>query len=146
MPTVSRPMTGEEREIMQAGVDRIYRIFKERVSNGRSKDMDYVETVAKGRVWTGSQALERGLVDQLGGVNDAIELAAEMANLDEYRVKAFPKQKDPFEQLIKELTGEASIYFTKRELGPVYPYFQQIKEIGKMQGIQAKLPFELSIY
>ncbi len=146
MGTVSRPMTEEERIIWQREIDRIYMDFKERVASGRGMTLEYVDSIAQGRIWTGYQAKANGLVDGIGGLDDAINIAAEKAGLTEYSLKDYPKQKDPFEKLMEEFGGKTQTYFMKAKLGTYYAAWEKIIELEKMKGVQARLPFELEIY
>jgi protease-4 len=102
-----RAMTAEERTIFQGEVDRTYEEFVQKVAEGRGMDTATVHRLAQGRVWSGLQALENGLVDTLGGLEDAIELAAHRAGLEEYSIESFPEAKSPFDKL-RELLGAKS--------------------------------------
>ncbi|WP_343302738.1 signal peptide peptidase SppA [Chitinophaga niabensis] len=143
--TTSRPLTEKEKLMVQRSVDTIYATFKHRVTEGRKLDATVVDSIAQGRVWTGIQAREMGLVDRLGGIDDAVNCAARMANVAEVKIVSFPKQKDPYQQLLKSLGGvRASM--VKEELGEHYQLYQTIKELKKLTGeIQAKLPYNLTI-
>jgi len=143
--TGTKPLSRADSMVVQAFIDTIYRDFKSRVAEGRDMSMEAVEAVAQGRIWTGVQAKEKGLVDVIGSLDDAIELAAGMAGLEGYKRKEFPKQKDPFEELMKELTGEVKVRWLKRELGENYSYYERVKGLQDFHGIQARLPFELNI-
>jgi len=97
-------------------------------------------------VWLGVDALDLGLVDQLGGLEDAVAYAAEQAGLgDEYRLSEYPKQKDFFEQLIGEIMGNAKARAIESELGAFTVYYNQYQNIRSMEGIQARLPFVYTI-
>lgn len=144
--TLTRPMRQDEKEIIQGGVDKVYKTFKERVSEGRGMSVDYVDSVGQGRVWTGVQAKNLGLVDVLGGLDDALEIAAFKAGIEEYGVKEYPEVKDLREQLIKSLTGEVKIRIFKTLAGEQYQVFTQIEELKKWQGIQTRMPFEIQVY
>jgi len=100
-----KPFSADERQIIQTYVNRFVDIFYTRCAEGRSKTKDEIEAIGQGRVWTGSQALQFGLIDRLGGLDDAIKIAAERAELTEYDVASYPKKKDPFSQLMEGLTG-----------------------------------------
>lgn len=93
----------EERRIIQASVNRFYDLFLTRCADGRSKTKDDIDAIGQGRVWTGSQALKNGLVDELGSLDAAVKIAAERAQLTEYDVTAYPKKKDPLARLMEEL-------------------------------------------
>ncbi len=145
-------LNAAEGQIIQQGVDEIYQTFKERVAAGRDMTVEEVDKIAQGRVWTGQKANTIGLVDELGGLNDAIAAAAELADLEDYRVKEYPQTKEPIQQLIDQLTGkedQAKAYTQSRikaELGEeFYKYYQQAKEIKNMKGVQARMPFMIEI-
>lgn len=142
----SRPLTAEERSIIQTVIDSIYLDFKERVASGRSQTVDYIDSIAQGRVWTGTQAMERGLVDAIGSLDDAVAIASAKAGIAEYSLKEYPKQKEPLEMILEEFGSEAESFILKNKLGQYYPVFQKLDEIKRMNGIQARMPFELEIY
>ena len=144
---IDRPMSDEEGMIIQTEIDRIYRIFKERVAKGRGLDMAVVDELAQGRVYSGSDAMELGLVDVMGDLSDAIDIAATKANLgDNYKIKEYPTVKDPFEEFIKELSGQTTMKFEERiaeELGIDIEYIKTIKSMKQWQGAQARLPYTI---
>lgn len=142
----SRPLTAEERSIFQTVIDSIYLDFKERVASGRHQTVEYIDSIAQGRVWTGTQAMARGLVDAIGSLDDAVAIASEKAGLAEYTLKEYPKQKEPLEMILEEFGSEAATFVMKKKLGPYFPVMQKIEEIQRMKGIQARMPFELEIY
>src|SRR5690606_38782022 len=100
------PSTPGEQAILQSEVDQIYETFLERVSEARNMTRDEVNEVAQGRVWTGKQAIEKGLVDEMGDLQHTIALAAERAGISEYRTVSYPRIKDPIYQFLEELTGQ----------------------------------------
>ena len=85
-----------------------------------------VDSIGQGRVWSGEDALEIGLVDLLGGIDDAVEIAANMAEVENYRVVEYPAQKDPVEQMIQELSGQGEEVFLKHRLGAYYKYVKDV--------------------
>jgi protease IV len=107
---------------------------------------EQVDAIGQGRVWTGRDALEIGLVDQLGGLEDAIELAANMANLDKYRIKNLPIQKNPLEVILEELNSQARTSILKNELGENYNYYMEMKSIINTEDIQMRMPMQFEIY
>ncbi|MRG43700.1 signal peptide peptidase SppA [Chitinophaga sp. SYP-B3965] len=143
--STSRPLTEKEKFMVQRSVDTIYATFKNRVTEGRKLQATIVDSIAQGRVWTGIQARKMGLVDRLGGIDDAVNCAARMANVAEVKIVAYPKPKDPYQQFFKSLGGvRASM--VKEELGEHYQLYQTIKELKQLTGeIQAKLPYNLII-
>ena len=142
----SRPFTAEEREVFQYMVEDFYETFITKVGEGRNMTKEEVDEIGQGRVWSGVNALEIGLIDGFGGLEDAIVLAAEAANLESYRVVDFPKLKDPFQQLLEDLQGNVKASILKQELGTEYKYYQNLQYIIKQQGIQARIPYEVNIY
>lgn len=147
--TPVREMTEEEQAIFQASTEDIYETFMTRVKDARGyASLDAVNEIAQGRVWTGKKALEIGLIDRFGGLQDAIGAAASLAGLEEYRTSEYPKQKEPLVKLMEELTGEKaniSEKFVKAELGEYYQYYNQLKTWNEMKGVQAKMPFNIEI-
>jgi len=140
-----------EGKIIQQSVDEVYQTFKERVAAGRDMTVDAVDEVAQGRVWTGQKAATIGLVDELGGLDDAIAAAVELADIEDYRVKEYPQTKEPLQQLLDDIMGkdQTKAYTQSRikaELGEeFYQYYQYAKEIQNMKGIQARMPFMIEI-
>lgn len=143
--TPFRALTPVERDIIQNGVNEIYLDFITKVAEGRGMTTDEVDSIGQGRVWSGEDALEIGLVDILGGIDDAIEIAAGMAEVENYRVVEYPAQKDPFEQMIKELSGQGEEVFLKHRLGQYYEYVKDVEELMQMEGVQARMPYQLYI-
>lgn len=145
---IYRPMNDNEKEMIQGMIDMIYVQFKQRVADGRKLDTAYVDSIAQGRVWTGARAKDIGLVDRFGGLDDAIQCAARMAKLKEYRVTEYPKPKTIFEQLFGE---DEPLTFTKKmkeTLGEDnYKIFKEVKRIKEISGsAQARMPFEIFIH
>lgn len=139
--TILRPLTSVERQVIQTSVEKVYDTFISRVALGRSLTKEYVDSVGQGRVWTGRDALELGLVDVLGGLETAIEISSNMANLQDYRIVNLPKQKDPIEAFFEDLMGgEVSNSFVKKELGEFYETYMELKNINKMDKIQMRMP------
>lgn len=143
--SLTRPMNSFEISLLQNYIEDGYRTFTGRVAQGRGMSPNEVDEVGQGRVWSAENAVEIGLVDQYGGVTDAIKLAKEMAGLERYRVVSLPKIKDPFEEWIKEITGSARMWVLKRELGNAYPIYQQLERIKQTRGILARIPYEIQI-
>ncbi|UEG52332.1 signal peptide peptidase SppA [Mucilaginibacter daejeonensis] len=143
---VSRPLTPEERAILQNEVNRGYDDFTKAVAQGRNKTQAYINSIGQGRVWTGEQAIKIGLVDRLGSINDAIASAAKKAKLKDYKVVGYPEQKSLFKKFGADIESRVSEHFMKAELGDNYSYFQQIKGLQKMMRTpQARLPFVAEI-
>ena len=134
-----RAMTADEMTILQRGVDRIYNDFVNKVASGRKMSKEKVDSIAQGRVWTGTDAIKIGLVDELGGLDKALEIAIKKANLSDYKLVNYPEQKDPFDNILKTLTDEASVYFTQKQLGADYKYYEMVKKVSRYQGMQTRL-------
>lgn len=143
--SVTRPMTPYEEKVITNDVERIYKVFVNHVSEGRSMPEALVDSLGQGRVWSGTDGVKTGLVDLTGGLQDAISIAATMANLEDYRITSLPEQKDPFTQIMEELTGKPSETRLKKELGLLYPYMKELQSLSGMKGVQARLPFILNI-
>jgi protease-4 len=143
---VNRPLTPEERAILQNGVDRGYDEFTRAVANGRHKTQAYINSIGQGRVWTGEQAIKLGLVDRLGNINDAIKCAAKKAKLKNYNLVAYPDQKSIFSKFGTGLSAEMKTHYVKSELGENYKYYEQLKGITQMMRTpQARMPYEIVI-
>lgn len=143
---VMKPLSPFQHAKLNEMVIKIYTDFTELVARTRHLDISYVDSIAKGRVWAGADALGLGLIDELGGIEDAIAYAAEKAELgDNYRISTYPKRKKFLEQLIDELTGQASQTIVKRELGDYYSYYVRLQTLKNMKGVQARLPFFMDV-
>ncbi|MBC9912866.1 signal peptide peptidase SppA [Chitinophaga varians] len=140
--TMSRPLNEVEKRFIQDGVDSIYASFKSRVVAGRKLNPAVVDSIAQGRVWSGTDALRLGLVDRIGGLNEALNCAARLAKVSEYRMVEYPEIKDKLSRLLKNVGGEVQTTMVKREMGVNYDLYQQLKAIQHIPGdVQAKLPF-----
>ena len=139
------PMTTEERAIIQESVEKIYDTFITHVSEGRKMDKSAVDSVGQGRVWSGTDAKALGLVDEIGGLDAAIEIAAKLAKLDKHRTISLPEQKDFMKQIMEDFGEEAKISAVKNELGAAYTYYKEVESLVDMQGVQARLPFSITI-
>lgn len=145
--TVFRPLSETERLVLQHMVDETYQVFVSHVAEGRNLKFAEVDAMAEGRVWSGSNAKERKLVDVFGGLETAIKIAAEKAKLGEkYRITELPKQEEAFAQIMKELTGEVKQRFVRNELGAHYNQYMYIKKMLESDRIQARMPFEISVH
>jgi protease-4 len=144
--SVYRPLSPVERNTLQKMIDETYHTFVTRVSDGRKIPYNTVDQMAEGRVWSGSNAHERKLVDTLGGLTDAVELAARMAKLDNYRVVELPRQEDALSQLMNELSADLSARVLRRELGQTYPAFRHLETLMGGDRIQARIPFDISVH
>lgn len=142
----TRALTTSERDIIQNQVERIYDTFITNVSEGRNMTKAEVDAIGQGRVWTGEDAKELGLVDVLGGLEDAIEIAADMANLENYRISNFPKLKNPIEEIFEDLGAQVTTSLVKKELGESYKYYQQLDNLKSRENIQMRMPMQFEIY
>ena len=142
MPSTTRPLNATEQRFMQAGVDSIYHAFKSRVAIGRKKSIEYIDSIAQGRVWIGADAIKIGLVDRIGTLDDAIASAAKMAKLKGYGIKAYPETKSFIESFMEEYKETAKVKAIKEELGGTqFELFKEIKSIQQMMGApQTRLP------
>jgi len=147
MPSASRPLNDAEKQFIQNSIDTIYTTFKSRVAEGRKLSLPVVDSIAQGRVWTGQRALQIGLVDKLGNINDAVACAARMSKLKEYTLREYPEKKNFIEDLLKNYKEEMKIWTIKEEIGESqFLILQQLKNIRSMVGVpQTRLPFEFSV-
>jgi protease-4 len=151
LPTATRSLTPEEAKRMQASVDTIYMRFKTHVANGRKLSLSDVDTIAQGRVWTGADAKDIGLVDGLGGLDRAILSASRIAKLRNYKVVSYPEPTDKFNLLLKQFSDdsrakEAMKAAIKEELGKGYDWYEQIRSLTKMNGkAMMAMPFLIEV-
>ncbi|MEI5984282.1 MULTISPECIES: signal peptide peptidase SppA [Sphingobacterium] len=143
---MDRPLTEEEKSIIQGGVNKIYQVFMKRVADGRKIDVAYVDSIGQGRVWTGEQAVKLKLVDRVAGLDEAIEAAAKKAKLDNYRVSEYPRAKEPFANLLSTSKEKIKMWMLEDEMGDYVKYLTEIKKITKRSGIQARIPYLVEIY
>ncbi|MBN2215193.1 MAG: signal peptide peptidase SppA [Bacteroidales bacterium] len=143
--TTFRSFTPYERIIIQQSIDKTYDTFVDHVSKGRKLSYNEVDKIGEGRVWSGINGLDIGLVDVFGGLKEAIRIAAEKAGLESYRIVNLPRQEDPFEVLMKEIMGEMKVKAVRKELGEDFKYYELLNDTRKLRGIQTRLPFTLDI-
>ncbi|SMD43631.1 protease-4 [Aquiflexum balticum DSM 16537] len=142
----TRKITEMEKSVFQGQVEEGYDVFLTRVADGRNKSKEDVMKVASGRVWTGNQALENGLVDVLGSLEDAIAIAAEKASVsDDYRVVYYPQEKPWFERILNQFSNDVQVFYQQQKLGSFYPIYEQIENVKKHQGIMVRMPFDIVI-
>ncbi|MEO8712357.1 MAG: signal peptide peptidase SppA [Parafilimonas sp.] len=144
--SISRPLTDMERNFIQASVDTIYNTFKTRVADGRKKDVVYIDSIAQGRVWIGKRAIGVGLVDRTGTLQDAIDCAARMAKLSNYRTREYPEQKSWLEQLTDQsFTAQSQQKALIKEIGQQqYDLLKKTKQVSQIINIpQARLPYDV---
>ncbi len=147
--SVFSPLTDNYKAFAQEGVEKIYNTFVTRVATGRKMTFAQVDAIAQGRVWSGAEAIKNGLVDNIGGLDDALEYAASVAKIKEYHTMTYPIYEKNFEDLLSNLgvpfmkTRESLI---KNEIGEDnYRIIEQIRNVQSKKGIQASLPFEINI-
>jgi len=144
--SVFRPMTAEEKAVGQMFIEQTYQTFIGHVSAGRGIPVEQVDAIGQGRVWSGVNAKDIKLVDEFGGLTDAIKLAAEKAGLENYRLVELPKQKKLFEQLMEDMSAEAKAWMLKDELGLSFKAYNRIKSMLNNQGVQARMPYDIEVY
>ncbi|RAJ81833.1 protease-4 [Chitinophaga dinghuensis] len=145
--TMGRPMTDAEKRLIQNGVDSTYSTFKGRVVAGRKLNPVIVDSIAQGHVWSGIQAVKLGLVDRIGGIDDALASAAKMAKLSNYRLAEYPEGKPSLSRALKTVSNNVRAQMVKKELGDTYDTWEQVKKVKEMHGqIQTRMPFEYKIY
>ena len=142
-PSIMRPLTSREQQAIQTGVELIYSQFIEKVAIGRQMEKQAVDDIGQGRVWSGVDALKLGLIDEFGGITEAIETAAYLAGLDNYRTVELPTIRSPFEQLLESLMkGEVSIKAQMpEEIKTLEQFYKEVKE----PGVYARMPFDVNV-
>jgi len=143
---ISRPLSPDERAILQNQVNHGYDDFTKAVAAGRHKTQAYINSIGQGRVWTGAQAIQNGLVDRLGNIKDAINSAAKMAKLSDYKLVEYPEQKSILDKFGSSFNVEMKTRAIKSELGENYKYYEQIKSVTQMMRTpQTRLPYDIVI-
>lgn len=142
---INRAFKPEERNLMQNYVNRGYELFVKRCADGRKMSTEQIKNIAEGRVWTGKDALRIGLVDKLGGLDDAIVIAAAKAKVKSYNVVEFPENEDLTARLMKSLSKDIETRMVKSQLGENFGIFKQVQDLGKQNGIQARMSYDLDI-
>jgi protease-4 len=135
-----------EKKVIQKNVEDGYVRFTSKAAQGRKMSLDSLRAVASGRVWAGTDAKRLGLVDELGSLEDAINIAAKSANVSgDYKVKYLPAPKTFIAELLEKSQSRIKENAMREQLGQFYPYFKQLEKIQKIQGIQALMPYEIVI-
>lgn len=144
---MARPFNAEETAMLQASVNRGYSLFRQRVADGRHLPIESVEKIAQGRVWLATDALNIKLVDQLGGIDDAVKKAAELAKLKEYYTSDYPATASWIDNLLNSMTSSGTYLDTqlRQTLGELYQPFTVLRSIDKREAIQARIPYAISI-
>ena len=144
---IYRPLNPEEQKLIQNSIDRTYLQFKTRVANGRKKDINYIDSIAQGRVWSGQDALQLGLVDRIGNLQDAINCAARMAKISNYGLREFPQAENWLDNLLHKKKTEPSAMMREQLGEENYQIYQELIKIREMtNSAQARLPFEFFIH
>ena len=136
------PLSEEFKNSTRSAIKKIYSTFKSRVAEGRSLEMEKVESLSQGRVWSGKDAQENGLVDALGGLEDAIDSAAEMADIENFNIVDYPKYEDEFEQMLLDAFSFAQLKIFDN---PIEKFTSEFFELSKVKGVQARIPFLINI-
>lgn len=142
---ITRPFNEEEKALMQNMVNKGYELFTQRCADGRKMPIDEIKKIAEGRVWTGEMAKDLKLVDELGGIDQAIAVAAERAEIEDYTVMSYPKQEDFISSLMSSGTDRYLSARMKDELGVFYEPFRHMQNLKNSDPVQARLPFMITI-
>ena len=143
---LTRPMNDGEKGLMQMYVNNGYDLFLTRCSDGRGISKEDLDKIAQGRVWTGSKAKELGLVDELGGLDKALDIAIAKAGVDAYTVMNYPEKESFFESLMNTNPGNyIKARMLKGTMGEIYQQFSALENFDKCDRVQARVPFELNI-
>ena len=144
-PSLFRPMDNYEKQVMQESIELFYTEFISKVAEGRKMTVEAVDNIGEGRVYSGSHAEEIGLVDDFGGLQDAIREAAQSAGIDTYSVRELPLLEDPYMRLLSQLGGDIKMKILNRELGVLAKPLEELRDIQNISGIQARLPYFIEI-
>lgn len=142
---IARPMMADEKVLVQGAVERNYRTFLARCAEGRGMSVEAIDAIGQGRVWTGEQALANGLVDRLGDLDTAIQVAADLADLSEYSVQSVSSSKNWWDKLLEEPLSGMRISLMQWLLGDDYAHIQLLRQVRDAQGIWARLPFDWNL-
>ena len=145
--TMARPFNADEMALLEQMVDRGYKLFRKRVADGRKQSVEQIEEIAQGRVWLGNDALKIKLVDEIGGLDKAIEKAAQLAKLDKYHASNYPEETSWWEDLMSSMDSKGSYLDTqlREALGEYYEPLMFVKNINRQNAIQARLPYYVNI-
>ena len=145
--SIVQPLTDLQKKFLQNDVDSIYHDFTSRVASGRNKSITYIDSIGQGRIWSGQKALELGLVDRIGGVQDALDCAARMAKLKTYRLREYPEPENFLDLLLNNYTQTVKAKTIREDLGEQgAKWYQTISDYQSMSGVpQTRMPFEFSL-
>jgi protease IV len=145
--TLYQPLTDMQKRFIQNGVDSFYHSFTSRVAEGRKKEISYIDSIAQGRIWSGENALRLGLIDRLGGVQDALDCAARMAKLKSYRLQEYPEPENILDLLLNNYKPSVKLKAIREDLGEEGAYwYKTVQDYQSMSGVpQTRLPFQFSL-
>jgi protease-4 len=145
--SIMRPFTPEEGAFIQKQIEEFYEVFIGRVADGRGITKAEVDSIGQGRVWSGINAIEIGLVDEIGGLDDAVKKAVSLAELgDDYRIWEYPEKEDFMQKIVTDMSASASETLLKETLGENYKFYQLLEDVKKLQGVQARMDYAIEIY
>lgn len=144
--TVDRKLTPAEHRMLVRQIDQVYATFKQRVAQGRKLSESYVDSIGGGHVYSGRDAMKLGLVDMMGGLETAIDVARDLAGIEgEYRIVEYPELEDPITRLLRQLSGDYETSLIKQKLGPYSKYLEMAEQAKNLQGIQTHLGYSITI-
>jgi protease-4 len=145
MMTFTSPLDTAQQRAMQEMVSNIYNDFTSKVAKGRNISQIYVDSIGQGRVWSGEDALAIGLVDELGGLREAIDFAAKKAGVGSSAILELPEMLDPLEEFLKNISGKSEDAILSRLLGNRFKNYQDLRQLSNSGRIQARLPFCIAV-
>ena len=144
--SVFEPINDSFYKVTKEGVEQIYNVFVEKVAAGRNMSFAQVDSIAQGRVWTGKEAVKNGLVDELGSLDDAVAVAAKLAEVEDYKVRNYPSYKKDIKDMFKGPFASVKESILKGEIGHEnYRIYRNLKQISEIEGVQIRLPFLIEI-
>ncbi len=143
--TIFRPLNPSELKVLENEIGKSYKTFITHVAEGRKMSVDAVDQIGRGHVFSAVDAKKIGLVDEIGGLKEAIAASAEAAGLKKYSIVKYPKLEAPLQKLFNELSGDVQSRILKEKLGENYFYYQQLELIRNMKGIQARIPYTTTV-
>ena len=146
MSSPDKPLTEEEKAIIQGEVNITYQTFMDRVAKGRKMTIAQIDSIGQGRVWTGDQALKIGLVDKIGDLNTAVQAAAYKGKLTSYYTKEYPVKQEAFASIFSTSKDKIKMWMFAEELGDYQKYLIELQKVMKTSGIQARIPYAVEIY
>jgi len=143
--SISYPLDSKSSMVLQNAIEDFYHTFLTRVSDGRNMTVANVDSIGQGRVWSGEQARKIGLVDTFGSLQVAINIAAKKASLKDYKIEELPKQINPLNKLLKDVSNKASETFLQEKLGDMYKPLEDLSKLQSTKGVQARMPYDMNI-